>query len=159
MKLEIKVIDFATAEYKPSELKKVFRAASTEIVQIAKQMLRSAPSNGRLYYGSGGANTDRPYKPGRHHASAPGGIPAQFTGVTASKIKGVPFKSGEGFFVKSNAFWSSALEYGHATKKEKASGRPFLDKALALRSDSITRRIQDAIEQDIKFVKEKVPRK
>ncbi len=164
--------------YEKKKLKAIMRGALGEIAADARKRLSAKAGSGRIYYGSGGANADKPYKSGRHAASAAGQSPASVTGALRRSIKVQIYRSGQGGTVAA-AFYDRFLEFGAqggggtrgATNAYKKVGgkrvrvgltgsrvlqsRPTLTAALEARGSSLSKRIRDSIALDIAFKRKK----
>lgn len=164
-------------ELQKTRKRAIMRAAGREVAALAKS-LASSQGSGRVYFGPGGSAGK--YRGGyakmRYRASAPGEPPAKVTGNLVNSFVVRPFRSGDGVVVRDTAFYALFLERGarggglagpRGAKVRRGRRRfltattrvllprPFLTAALDQRAPSIGPRIVRAVEQDIKFVRQR----
>ena len=162
------------------KLKAVMRSAGAEIAALTRSLLAGAGA-GRSY------RMSKARGGGIHRASAPGQPPARLSGALAGSVKVKPFRSGEGVSIRETQYYSLFLEAGAkggagshiggarglrnvyrkrggknvlaATQGSRVlAPRPSLSRALEQRAASIGPRIAEAVDQELKFVREKVKR-
>ena len=159
-------------------LRATMRAAGSEVLGVARGLIRGTGAGGKLYRG--------------RKASAPGTPPVNRTGALAAGLKVKVFKSGEGVAIRdtarsrtgSGAPYALFLEKGAKggggdtsnpanflpgrnargrrrmkrsaiSQKRVLQPRPFLSVALASREASIAQRVAESINSGLKFVKQK----
>lgn len=158
--LQIRV-ESATLLYDKKHLRQTLRTAGSEVAAAARKLIRSSPAVGAVYRGK--------YR-GRQ-ASAPGSAPRSLSGLLARSVKLKAIAKGDGISIRDVAWYALALEVGaarypagfkriHRTRTAAPHGmrmqpRPYLSVALDQRAPTLLPRIQQALRDDIKLVKQK----
>jgi hypothetical protein len=160
-------------ELDKTQVRKVLRAAGNEIASVAKKLASKADGGGRMYAVKGSSGR------GHYRASAPGQPPVRVSGQMIGTLKvrlskdretvvvrdGFPAKFLEGG-AKGGGFQTGKYRINGKRKGKHRSGnrapggrvllpRPFISVALEMRASSIEKRIAAAINDGLKFQRQK----